>query len=475
MKVDINASFIHFVYPFLFDSESFEERAKAIETARWQEKNEGLKIWREHRYPEDDLLAHVKNYLNPPEGTPPTALLWWMDATMMQSRELGKKVEWGLITPKRQILFEWIGVQLSLFAVGVGMLTVAVKPKSNELTEWLYFLHYFRFVRGQREVSVKAKRRTDKDKKIEPFFLDPAGGLENHPDWEGNLAEILDTILNTAEVESRQGRVRERENWWREVFVTGQLIPFAVIYADGESVTDGQITELLYRVRNFFPAERVIQPAADDLRLDHPSLLAYADRMWFVFSLEGGAFVAINAPKTPFFRQTLPDHLRDQYFLLFLLSLHQRFTLMSLSQEVSEHWLRGDEAERARAFERIRTALLEFTARGYFTQVMQRGHHHRVYRKWQEVFQLEQIYREVSDEVREMYEYALSEQTKRLERRLNLIGALIGVPALVMGFLSINLYGITAREEGLPLWVALLLAALSFSLGGLAWWWLSRR
>ena len=145
---------------------------------------------------------------------------------------------------------------------------------------------------------------------------------------------------------------------------------------------------------------------------------------------------------------------------------------MSLSQAVSEHWMRSE--ERAQAFERIHDTLLNFTARGYFRQVMQREHHHRVYQKWQEVFQLERLYQEVNDEVREMHEHLLSEHTRRLEQRLNLLGALIGVPALVMGFLSINLYGITAKEEGLPLWVALLLSAVGFVLGGLVWRLLSR-
>ena len=107
---------------------------------------------------------------------------------------------------------------------------------------------------------------------------------------------------------------------------------------------------------------------------------------------------------------------------------------MGLSREVSEHWLRGGEKERTVIFERIRDRLLEFTARGYFTQVMQREHHHRVYRKWQEVFQLERLYQEVSEEVREMHEYLQTRQVHKLERRINALSAFIGVPALMFGF-----------------------------------------
>jgi hypothetical protein len=38
----------------------------------------------------------------------------------------------------------------------------------------------------------------------------------------------------------------------------------------------------------------------------------------------------------------------------------------------------------------------------------------------------------VSDEVRELHECLLSEQTRRLEQRVNWLGALIGVPAMVL-------------------------------------------
>jgi hypothetical protein len=39
--------------------------------------------------------------------------------------------------------FERSGLQLSLFTVGVGFVTVSAKPISNELADWLDFLHYF--------------------------------------------------------------------------------------------------------------------------------------------------------------------------------------------------------------------------------------------------------------------------------------------------------------------------------------------
>ncbi len=471
MVVDAEISLVQFVYPFLFEAKTLERRKEAVSKAQWKGRDSFLPVWQKGRFPREDLLAHVERYLNPPEDTTPTALLWTMDNNALQSPSgLGGSANWFLTLHRKEIPFQLTDVQLSLFRVGVGFLTVSAKPESQEIADWLDFLHYFRFIRGQRGVGLRMERRTGKDQ-VSPFFPQPAGGTEKHPDGKGQFSEIVSAILNTAKIE---GDKKEAE-WWQEVFVPGQLIPFATLYVDGQDLTEREIAELLYRVRNFFPSERVIQPAPEDLRLDHPSLLAYAERMWFVFSLEGGAFVAINAPETDFFRRELPIHLRREYFLLFLLTLHQRFTLMSLSQQVSEHWLRGNEEERIQAFERIRDALLEFTARGYFSQAMQREHHHRVYRRWQEVFQLERLYQEVRDEVREMHEFLQMRQSQRLEERLNFLTFVFGIPALLFGFLSINLYRITAKEEGLPIWLASAFAASAFIAGLLLWRWMLRR
>src|SRR5205085_2771895 len=262
--------------------------------------------------------------------------------------------------------------------------------------------------------------------------------------------------------------------------------------------------QLIFMLRNFYHPPQGSTPAPEVFMSDQPALIPYAERCWFIFSLDGGSFLACDAPQDDFFRHTMPAHLRDQYYLLLLIVLHQRFTLMSISQEVVTKWLtERDEEKRILAFRHIRDRLLDFTAHGLFTQVMQREHHHRSYRKWQQVFQIRNLYEEVRDEVREMHDYlqmrrterikqlaeerknqmaaqaaaeatrereakVLAEQRKkdiedreraaqeradRLERTIGLLGICFGVPALVISFLGINIAGRTANE-GLEIWQA---------------------
>ncbi len=460
MEVDGTSSFALFVYPFRFQSREFETRIAALDAACWAGREGPLRVWEEQEFHTEDLLPYVARYLNPGVAEPPTARLWGLDSGALQSTTggLGNTAQWRLALPKRSaVSFSLDSVQLALFCAGVGFLSVRVCPTtsadprrpSSDVADWLNFLHYFRFVRGQRDVSVAAQRRTGKDERA-PFFPAPAGGEREHPEGRGCFADVLDALLKTG------ARDAESPPWWSEVFIPGQMLPFAALYAD--QVPDEEKALLVYRVRNFFHAEQVIHPSPQELRLDdHPGLLPYVHDQWFTFSLDGGAFVACNAPRTSFFREELPSHLRGQYYLLFVLALHQRFTLMSLSDEVAKNW--SQERARASAFEGIRDTLLLFTARGYFAQVMQQEHHHRCYTKWQERFQLDRLYQEVRDEIQDMYNELLlraQEAERRQRERLELIIAAIGVPALLASFLGINLRGVTTSSDGIEWWAAAL-------------------
>lgn len=462
MKVDVEASFLRFVYPFLFDVDAYAPWVQSVEHAEWQGSDRPLLVWERENFPEEELLSCVARYLNAPEGEKSTVCLYKLGADALHStRGLGggpgSSVFWELVTAKSTIKFDFLSVHLALFQMGVGFLTIDADPGSysDEIDQWLDFAHYYRFSHGQRGVSISAQRRIDFDQEkrqpiLAPFFPDPAGGLEQHPEGAGTLKELIEALLSTV------SPPRQKEKWWRDVFIPNQLLPYAGLFVD--EVDEEEVSKLVYRARNFFRAGQEIQPTSEDLRADHRLLIQYADSLWFFFSLDGGGFIACNPLDTPFFRETLPDHLQNHYYLLFLLTLQQRFTLMKLTEMVASEWISDDriaaegEAQciREEAFEQIRDQILLFTARGYFAQVMQREQHHRCYLKWQEIFQIERLYKEVSDDVRYMHssleaerecrrqmtEEAQRKRAESLETSINIIGAVIGVPALALSYLG---------------------------------------
>ena len=560
MRKVADCSFVHFVYPFLFDAAQFDQRVKRLEEVTCQsgtKANEDVPmwvpLWKEKGFPRDDMLAYVAGYLNPKDPEQATARVWKLNDRLHESFGLAGRADWELYKKERKkeraIPFRFgelgsgsFAVQLAFFRTGVGFLTVSVRPVSDDVDEWLNFISNFRFVNGQRQFAVRATKRAKNEASGEiehhEFFpsiaSDPGAGpaasesaipLTNdlRPHTAGDairdnhqrqFIQVLDGMLRSANVRA------DEKPWWVDVFIPEQMVPFAVVYVDGagESIEPGSSIagnvakaapveldrtderrredyHLIYMLRNFFNSSQGGSPAPEDLAADHPSLVPYAARCWFLFSLDGGAFLACDAPQTDFFRKTMPDHLRDQYFLLLLIVMHQRFTLMSISNDVVKKWLiEKDDEKRAEAFAQIRDRLLGFTAHGLFSQVMQREHHHRSYRKWQQVFQIQDLYHEVRDEVREMHDYlqtrraerikelaearqrqmkkqaeAAQERGARLEWIIGLLGICFGVPALVMGFLNINIPGITTNDEGLKLWLAfvVVLAASVIVVGGI--------
>lgn len=415
-----------FVYPITLESDDFDKVVGAVDAV---EISGGLKIWesKNDKFPHDELLPHVADYLKLSNDQPPTARLWEMnDAAFKSPKGLGKSADWRLVFGKdREAPFIFDCVSLFLFRVGVGFLTFRVHPESNNLGDWLDLLHYFRLTK--REHYLTARRKTGKDT-YEDFFPPIAvpvskkgksndanadGQTESADENKGTLSRIIHGLFKI--IGEEKGLA---EDWWDEIFIHNQMLGYGAMFIENHPADED--FRLLYRLRNFFLGGKEIYPSPFDLSSQHPSLLEYGNRQWFTFSLDGGSFLACDAPDNEFFNHTLPAHIRDQYFHLYIIALHQRFALMSMSHEVAEKWMATTERERVEAFKRIRDKFLAFTARGYFAQVMQREHHHRCYRKWQDTFELQKMYEEVREEVREMFEWlylkSAEEQAKLIKQ-----------------------------------------------------------
>ena len=452
-SVDRTASSIRFVYPFIFPAESLPQRAERFSGLTRMIGKAERPVWRLQAFVTDDMLAHVAAFVDPPSGAALSARLWRVEDEVLRSPSgLGAGrthpgADWVLVTRLGEVAFVIEAIELALFEHGVGFLTISALPESTELSDWFTFLHFFRYIGGRRASEVRATRTVgvagaDGQVRTAPFFpslgdqtdaADSAGPQSRH------FRELIADLLTGG---ARPGATHE---WWREIFVPDMLLPYASLFIDGCRAEDVQAVR--YRLRNFFHAEQFVHPSADD---GGAGLLPYAVNQWFFSSLNGGGFVAFDAPATEFFRITLPGHIRAQYFLLFVLALEQRFVLMRLSQEVAEEWGGGGErpteTARAAAFADIRDRLLAFTAQGYFAQTMQEEHHHRSYCQWQETFELPRLYDTVAAEVREMHVYLEQRQREHAEhmarvqetrsatidRRLNLVTWLLGIPVSLL-------------------------------------------
>lgn len=464
-------SFINFVYPFLFDAESFTHHASSFELGKISNGRHQYNVWKKHKLDTSEMLAHVAQQIQPDLDTSSVRL--WEVTKGALDLIAGDEAEWRLKAGNKvDVPFIINSISLMLIRGGVGFITFNAFPRGGDCSHWFDFLHYFRFIGGRQRTSVTAPI-FDETSALAPYLRGwKAYDIGNAPSstdpvicaGKHTFNEIVAALLRTGSSVPKRGS--NVEDWWSEVFIQGQMLPFATLLFD--DVVAGEEPQIIYRVRNLFGQRQELYPAPGDLRLDHDSLLEYALGQWFVFTLDGGAFVGFDVPKDKanFFRGTLINHLRDQYFVLYQFALYQRFALISMSSQVARNWVGiKDKREkgakrRVEAFQLIRDNLLEFTARGLFTHIMQREHHHRVYRKWQEVFQVRDLYGEVRDEVQEMHNYLTMQRSsaeQRTTQRIQWIIGSLGVISVVIGFLGINLQGVTVSGDGLPFRVALLM------------------
>jgi hypothetical protein len=455
-QVDTEASRIRFVYPFTFDAGSIDARSAAIAPISWPGQRQPLTVWRPRSFPTEDLLPHVLDFLNPDLGSPRSTSLWRMEDNALRSPSgLGGGLthpgaHWTLATRRAKVPFGFDAVELVLFEHGVGFLVIDAMPLTASTDDWFDFIHYFRYFAGARSSGVQATRVVGVDAAGESrsvAFVPPITGDRSQDGPARNTALfglIIDALLRGMALEG------ETAQWWEDIYVPGMLIPHVALFID--NCIAPRIADHVYRVRNFFHSQQDVHPTVADSQSED-ALLPYAANQWFFFSLNGGGFLACNAPRTQFFRANLPQHLTNQYFIVFLLALMQRFVLMRLSRRVSREWVSSDadgEGRKAAAFASIRDTLLAFTAQGYFAQTMQSEHHHRCYARWQRTFDLARLYAEVTSEVRDMYSYldlrqrvraeGLAKQqdarTQRVERRLQLVGWMFGVPVWL--FIALN-------------------------------------
>lgn len=458
MRINTSCSFVNFVYPFAFNPEAFSDLSKAIESAylHRDENRSPLKIWHTTSFSEDDLMPHIAAYLNGIDTLGrETARLWNLNDALQHVYGLGKHADWIIQWPTGKLPFQFgessFSAQIVLFRVGVGFLTLRIKPVSENVDDWLDAVHYLRFIDGQRGVSVaKYVKRPNKAKGIDNEMQI---SLDSQSKSTITLYSIVCDLMSFHKLETKNSA------WWEEVFVPRQTIPYCALFVEG--ITEAAESDLRYRILNLFHSKQQTHPSEDDLKFPGSGLLPYAKGQHFMCTLDGSSFLACNPPSTPFFQETLPNHLRESYWLLYLLVLHQRFTLIQLSKAVAEKW-QPDKGlvnikEREMVFSQIRDTLLLFTARGYFAQVMQREHHHRCYKHWQSVFQIERLYREVRDEVSDMHDYLMAESSKHLEeiaesqrsqfelatrteeyreRKLNRIAWILGVPIGLLSYVG---------------------------------------
>ncbi|MEZ6140858.1 MAG: CorA family divalent cation transporter [Zavarzinella sp.] len=453
MRVDSDRSSLTFVKPFLYDHQQSELVLSRVRSVHVPARTGVMEVWERGAFPTDDFLHHIAQSLAPTDDSPAVAEKYLLTNRFLES-------EHGLAA-KKGFLFQFKNqstrirleeLQLILFRNGVGFVVQRWKVESDKIEAWLDLQHFGRFAALERGGVLRMP--SPDGKSVRPFpqpYLQTADDKSSSE--QSTFAAINHIALNSVGL-GLNGPIPVQE-----VFLAGRSLPYTVLFLNETNDSAWPREKVLYKLRRLFHAQQAYYPTQEQVAICPPNFHPYLQDQWFFQSLEGGGFVAIDPPIDPFFQKELPHHLENEYFVMFLLALQQRFSLMSLSNEVAQRWKSNPAKQPASElrviFEQIRDRLFDYTAHYHFVQVGQRQNHHHLYQLWQQTFQITDLYEEVNNEVREMNDYLNDRDKQSRDNRLNLLTLLltvfIGAPTLAISFWSMNIKGITTAEEGLLL------------------------
>jgi hypothetical protein len=423
-RVDASTSFIRLIHPFDFGARTPAEVPLGD-------------LWIQDEAPgELELLAGGHAYL---ENSSVLRRLKTNEGVRSLD-VLGGGAEWRVVPrrhgdPESGIPIELVDARIALFPTGVGFVCLTLRPQTTSVGTWATALHALRFTDGLRSHLV-SRRRTGPTSWQAWSPIDrpsPSGG------WASSSVDELFTLL--------VANVLKRE----PLYVRGRALTYSALFVD--ELSEAQATLLRHAVGNHFHGHQPLRPPPGPAP---EASYRYAGASGFVTTTEGSAFVGVDLPPVEFFRQELPLYVSREYGLIFLLVAHERFALLRFLEAAVGPGGRRHRVEHVRRFG-------EFAAARHALHAIQRERHRRYSASCSGAMGVRELYDGV--------EPVMSGIAADAERSLqNVVVWALAVPTVALGWLGINIAGVTGGH-GLPLgWAGAVLAVLLGVIAAAAAW-----
>lgn len=154
-----------------------------------------------------------------------------------------------------------------------------------------------------------------------------------------------------------------------------------------------------------------------------------------------GTCMAISGNMGEYELKLLQARFLGNDFFVLLLPLHQRHVLLNMATQMARH-SRDVEEVRKKNVNQLRRRFLEFMIRGWFNQVTNDDVGMDIFRRWQEIFENQAIFAEVSTQIQSFDEFNQAQMGKTME-----FVSAVFFPLMAFG----AIYGILADlDQNLP-------------------------
>jgi hypothetical protein len=397
-------------------------------------------VWNSEIYETHRLLAHINkllmtrdefNSLSEHESTEAigTRLVFSNDARSSFKLPKNRTAFLTAKAGKKEFRVSIPSIELYLFETRVGFLVFEIQSEKDLPIDKIIDNNYYikNISRHGCELSYKT-------------------GADKH-DVNLGLHELTLKLLEDIEVES----YFEEEN--------GEIAPvraivYSFIIANNSFVErdnwEKEIRENIFRMRRSFKESYRASDEEYNIKSNNETLQLFENSLWGI-SLEGFAnFVyllknpeeveAINTTNT-FFTGTYYGNLRSTYLYMYMLSLHQRYALLSYATKVARLSQFYENKSLSKENLLLRKEITSFTLRCLFKQVSSVTHHAKLYDSIQKVLGIKELLDELETETKalsSMYDYIENGKENRFKNFLYIVTTIVGLAAATNAILSIS-------------------------------------
>ena len=455
--------FTRLVLPFTFKSERIEKILRQTDSFRFnrstaRERAEGSALWKAPGQvaSRQFFFPHIFEFL---ESTADDSYLFRREMTPEALSLLfglyGKDKRLQAALGKYCSEFEFTGFDLYLLKSGIGFLIAEcslVNPSPDAIIDFSYHIRYFskysaeisfctsgfheKKVKHYSDMSAEYKGNTEASGMPEPFVrlhsyeVTEEGTLKC--DQKVGLYDLFSELL--ALVFTDKDRLM--------LDVTGDnLLVFNYVFSSPFR-EDAEREEFLYRAGHVFKESYVPHPGDLGNNCDHT--LDTFRNIHFGITLEG-AVILVEDTGHAFFGQ-FAERVKNGYFMLYMLALHNRLASIHFRIRITQ--IMPSELGRihrnrrfVKTVRHFRNEILSFYLNAYFVQVTNNTNYERVYRMYNQAFDVEVLLNEVkkkTDEIDDVLNRENERQSNSLMKKLTVLGAVFVPFSLILGLFGAN-------------------------------------
>ncbi|MGE8021532.1 hypothetical protein ACQKOM_21950 [Peribacillus frigoritolerans] len=401
----------YLVIPFALQTDYVSALEKLCASTYTKRSGQKAKLWKEKKFSRQRLFAHISNLIDrkASEKNESIGTRLVLEESAKPSFGLPNNRNINLIfTPDKENFNFSIGnVELYLFETQVGFVVFDILYKEHENINNIILSNYYLKKIYQYKDNLRFLKKTGRDQQVEVNV---------------SLYSLVEAFLSEVQVETYFEDVKQHPS-------------HAIVYSSAllesdfrkEKNYNKQLLNYLFQMRKSFKDTYDAPPSEYEIDGHNEIIQLFENSFWGV-SLEGAAHIAYLKDNEAdiFFKDTHTKNVREVYFYLYILALHQHYTLQYFSTLVSrlpanlDDYLETKKNSR-KSVENLRSRMVFFTLRCAFKQVSHISHQTSLYEMFRRALRIEELMDELHLEIEALSSITEIEETRKSKKIQNII------------------------------------------------------